>query len=135
MALGISSTGSLILTQTLRFTAMSMCIVKTAYRRPRRSTLTIGKCLQRRVQVRTGSSIANKALSQRSGSLATKERTSTRTTDAGGWDTNPDIYVGVLKQNVFIEASYTAYTSVSNYIQTINKDIRFAADLLSKAAI
>lgn len=50
------------------------------------------------------------------------------------WDTNPDIYVGVLKQNVFIEVSYTAYTSSSNYIQTINKDIRFAADLLSKAA-
>jgi hypothetical protein len=50
------------------------------------------------------------------------------------WDTNPDIYVGVLKQNVFIEVSYTAYTSSPNYIQTINNDIRFAADLLSKAA-
>jgi hypothetical protein len=51
-----------------------------------------------------------------------------------GWITKLDIYVGVLKQNVFIEVTYTAYTSSSNYIQTINKDIRFAADLLSKAA-
>jgi len=50
------------------------------------------------------------------------------------WDTNPEIYIGVLKQNVFIEVTYTAYTSRSNYIQTINQDIRFAADLLSKAA-
>ena len=38
------------------------------------------------------------------------------------WDTNPDIYVGVLKQNVFIEITYTAYTSRSNYIQTVNKE-------------
>jgi hypothetical protein len=52
-----------------------------------------------------------------------------------GWSTKPDIYVGVLKQNVFIEVTYTAYTSSSNYIQTINKDIGFAADLLSKAAL
>ncbi len=47
------------------------------------------------------------------------------------WNIQPDIYVGVLKQNVFIEISYTAYTR-ANYIPTINKDIRFAADLLVK---
>jgi len=52
------------------------------------------------------------------------------------WSNSPDIYVGVLKQNVFIEVSYTAYMPSWkwNYIQTINEDIRFAGDLLSKAA-
>jgi hypothetical protein len=50
------------------------------------------------------------------------------------WNTKPDIYVGgVLKQNVYIEVAYSAYGSSSNYIQTINKDIRFAADLLVQA--
>lgn len=51
------------------------------------------------------------------------------------WNTNPDIYVGVLKQNVFIEVTYTAYTSSSNYIRTINEDIRFASELLSRATV
>jgi hypothetical protein len=135
MALDISSTGSRILTQTLRFTAMSMCIVKTAYRRLGRSTLTIGKCLQR-----PGSG-QNWKLYREQGTASEKWFTSYQgahfDTNHGmpvWWDTNPDIYVGVLKQNVFIEVSYTAYTSSSNYIQTINKDIRLAADLLSKAA-
>jgi hypothetical protein len=52
-----------------------------------------------------------------------------------GWSTTPHIYVGVLKQNVFVEVGYSAYGSSSNYIQTINKDIQFAAALLSKAAL
>jgi hypothetical protein len=52
------------------------------------------------------------------------------------WDNSPDIYVGVLKQNVFIEIAYTTYFPSWDwsYTRTINKDIRFAADLLSKAA-
>jgi hypothetical protein len=50
------------------------------------------------------------------------------------WNAKPDIYVGVLKQNVFIEVTYSAYTSSSNYVEINNKDIRIAADLLSKAA-
>jgi hypothetical protein len=49
------------------------------------------------------------------------------------WNTKPDIYVGVLKQNVFIEVSYSSYSSSSDYIQTINKDIRFAGELLRNA--
>jgi hypothetical protein len=32
------------------------------------------------------------------------------------WNTKPDIYIGVLKQNVFIEISYSAYASSSSYI-------------------
>ena len=53
------------------------------------------------------------------------------------WSNSPDIYIGILKQNVFIEVSYTGYFPSSNadYIQGINEDIRFAADLLSKAAL
>ena len=53
------------------------------------------------------------------------------------WNTKPDIYVGILKQNVFIEISLSdyAFASSSNYTQTINKDIRFAADLLARAAL
>jgi hypothetical protein len=119
----------------VKITAMSMCIVKTAYRRLGRSTLTIGKCLQR-----PGSG-QNWKLYREQGTASEKWFTSYQgahfDTNHGmpvWWDTNPDIYVGVLKQNVFIEVSYTAYTSSSNYIQTINKDIRLAADLLSKAA-
>jgi hypothetical protein len=52
------------------------------------------------------------------------------------WIAKPDIYIGILKQNVFIEIAYSDYSfaSSSSYIETINKDIRFAADLLSKAA-
>lgn len=46
------------------------------------------------------------------------------------WNTKPNSYVGVLKQNVFIEISYSSYGSSSDYIPTLNKDIRFAADLL-----
>jgi hypothetical protein len=49
------------------------------------------------------------------------------------WNTKPDIYIGVLKQNVFIEVSYSSYSSSSDYMQTINKDIRFAGDLLRNA--
>jgi hypothetical protein len=51
------------------------------------------------------------------------------------WDNGPDIYVGVLNQNVFIEISYSAFPSWDwSYTRAINKDIRFAADVLSKAA-
>jgi hypothetical protein len=52
------------------------------------------------------------------------------------WSNSPDIYVGVLKQNVFIEVTYSAYMPSWNwnYIPAINEDIRFAGDLLSKAA-
>lgn len=49
-------------------------------------------------------------------------------------DTKPEIFIAVLKQNVVITISYTAYVSRSDYIQTINNDVRFVADLLSKAA-
>jgi hypothetical protein len=47
----------------------------------------------------------------------------------------PEIFIGILKQNVFIVISYTAYASGSDYIQTINNDVRYVADLLSKAAL
>ncbi len=50
------------------------------------------------------------------------------------WDMDPDVYIGVLKQNVYVEVSFTAYTGSSDYIQTMNKDICFAADLISKAS-
>jgi hypothetical protein len=46
----------------------------------------------------------------------------------------PEIFIGILKQNVFIVVGYTAYASGSDYIQTINNDVRWVADLLSKAA-
>jgi hypothetical protein len=52
-----------------------------------------------------------------------------------GMNTKPEIFIGILKQNVFIVISYTAYASGSDYIQTINKDVRYVADLLSKAAL
>lgn len=51
-----------------------------------------------------------------------------------GVNTKPEIFIGILKQNVFIVISYTAYASSWNYIQTINTDVRYVADLLSKAA-
>lgn len=47
----------------------------------------------------------------------------------------PEIFIGTLKKNVFIVIAYTTYESDSDYIQTINKDIRWVADLLSKAAL
>lgn len=47
----------------------------------------------------------------------------------------PEIFIGILKQNVFIVVGYTAYASGSDYVQTINKDVRWVADLLSKAAL
>jgi hypothetical protein len=50
-------------------------------------------------------------------------------------NTKPEIFIGILKQNVFIVISYTAYASSSGYIQTINKDVRYVADLLPKAAL
>ena len=48
--------------------------------------------------------------------------------------TKPEIFIGILKQNVFIVISYTAYESSWHYVRTINQDIRYVADLLSKAA-
>lgn len=51
-----------------------------------------------------------------------------------GVDTKPEILIGILKQNVVIVIGYTAYVSRSDYIRTINKDVRVIADLLSKAA-
>ena len=47
----------------------------------------------------------------------------------------PEIFIGILKQNVFIVVGYTAYAWDSDYIQTINNNIRWVADLLSKAAL
>lgn len=47
--------------------------------------------------------------------------------------TKPEIFIGILKQNVFIVISYTAYDSSWNYVRTINQDIRYVADLLLKA--
>jgi hypothetical protein len=47
--------------------------------------------------------------------------------------TKPEIFIGILKQNVFIVISYTAYDSSWSYVRTINQDIRYVADLLSKA--
>jgi hypothetical protein len=47
----------------------------------------------------------------------------------------PEIFIGTLKQNVFIVVGYTAYASGSDYIQTINNDVRWVADFLSKAAL
>lgn len=49
-------------------------------------------------------------------------------------DMDPDVYIGVLKQSIYVEVSFTAYGGSSHYIQTMNKDICFAADLLSKAS-
>ncbi len=40
-----------------------------------------------------------------------------------GVDTKPEIFIGILKQNVFVVIAYTAYSGGSDYIQTINKDI------------
>lgn len=45
----------------------------------------------------------------------------------------PEIFIGILKQNVFIIIDYTAYASGLDYVRTINMDIRYVADLLSKA--
>jgi len=50
-------------------------------------------------------------------------------------NTKPEIFIGIMKQNVFIVISYAAYASGSDYIQTINKDVRYVADLQSKAAL
>src|SRR5947209_19585610 len=41
--------------------------------------------------------------------------------------TKPEIFIGILKQKVFILISYTAYESSWNYVQTINQDIRYVA--------
>jgi hypothetical protein len=46
----------------------------------------------------------------------------------------PEIFIGILKQNVFIVVAYTAYGSAPDYVQTINKDVRWVADLLSRAS-
>ena len=47
----------------------------------------------------------------------------------------PEIFIGILKQNVFVVIAYTSYGwSDSSYVQTINNDIRYAADLFSKAS-
>jgi hypothetical protein len=53
------------------------------------------------------------------------------------WDNSPDICIGVLKQNVFIEISYSASFPSRDwsYTRSINKDILFAADVLYKAAL
>lgn len=45
----------------------------------------------------------------------------------------PEIIIGILKQNVFIVIAYTAYASGSDYVQTINKDVHYVAELLTKA--
>jgi hypothetical protein len=47
----------------------------------------------------------------------------------------PEIFIGILKENAFIVISYAAYSYSSGYVQTINKDIRYVADLLSKASL
>lgn len=46
----------------------------------------------------------------------------------------PEIFIGILKQNVLIVVAYTAYGSAPDYVQTINKDVRWVADLLSRAS-
>jgi hypothetical protein len=51
-----------------------------------------------------------------------------------GLNTKPEILIGVLKQNLFIVISHTAYSRDAEYVQTINGDIRFTANLLSKSA-
>jgi hypothetical protein len=49
-----------------------------------------------------------------------------------GLNTSPDIIIGILKQNVFIVIGYTSPNG-SDYIQTINGDVAYVAELLAKA--
>jgi len=50
-----------------------------------------------------------------------------------GLNTKPDIFIGILKQNVFIVIGYTSVRNDSDYIHTINGDVAYVADLLAKA--
>ena len=47
--------------------------------------------------------------------------------------TYPDIFIGVLKGNVFVVLDYSSYRSVSNYVETINGDVLYMAGLLAKS--
>lgn len=47
----------------------------------------------------------------------------------------PDIFIGILKQNVVIVITYTAFDPSWNYVRTINRDIQYVADILSGATM
>jgi hypothetical protein len=50
-----------------------------------------------------------------------------------GLNTTPDIFIGILKQNVFIVIGYTSSRSGSDYVRTINGNAAYVAELLAKA--
>jgi len=48
-------------------------------------------------------------------------------------NTKPEVVIEIQKENVLVVVSYTAYSGGSDYVQTINRDVVYAAAILAKA--